>query len=72
MAGATRDAGRLCRRLLVMENLETFRALAAYAWIDRRGLDVSPCTAETLELPPRLVDHLTMQHTPRSLRSGTS
>ena len=35
------DAKRVvCQRLMVVENLETFRTLDAYAWIDRRGMDV--------------------------------
>ena len=51
MAGATRDAGRPCQRLLVVENLETFRALEAYAWIDRRGLDVLAIYRGDMELP---------------------
>ena len=51
MAGATRDAGRLCQRLLVVENLETFRALEAYAWIDRRGLDVLAIYRGDMDLP---------------------
>ena len=29
-----------CQRLLVVENLETFRSLEAYGWIDRCGMDV--------------------------------
>jgi len=29
-----------CQRLLVVENLETFRSLEAYQWIDLRGMDV--------------------------------
>lgn len=35
------QAGRVaCQRLLVVENLETFRALETYTWVDRCGLDV--------------------------------
>lgn len=35
------DAKRVvCQRLMVVENLETFRTLDAYAWIDCRGMDV--------------------------------
>lgn len=40
-----------CQRLLVVENLETFRALEAYAWIDRRGLDVLAIYRGDKELP---------------------
>ena len=40
-----------CQRLLVVENLETFRALEAYAWIDRRGLDVLAVYRGDMELP---------------------
>lgn len=40
-----------CQRLLVVENLETFRALEAYAWIDRRGLDVLAIYRGDMELP---------------------
>jgi hypothetical protein len=29
-----------CTRLMVVENLETFRALEAYRWIDLKGMDV--------------------------------
>lgn len=40
-----------CQRLMVVENLETFRALEAYAWIDRRGLDVLAIYRGDMELP---------------------
>lgn len=40
-----------CQRLLVVENLETFRALEAYAWIDRRGLDVLAIYRGDMDLP---------------------
>jgi len=40
-----------CQRLLVVENLETFRALEAYAWIDRRGLDVLAIYSGDMGLP---------------------
>ena len=40
-----------CQRLLVVENLETFRALQAYAWFDRRGLDVLAIYRGDMELP---------------------
>jgi hypothetical protein len=40
-----------CQRLLVVENLETFRALEAYAWIDRRDLDALAIYRGDLELP---------------------
>lgn len=40
-----------CQRLLVVENLETFRALEAYAWIDRRGLDVLAMYRGDMDLP---------------------
>ena len=41
----------ICQRLLVVENLETFRALESYAWIDRRGLDVLAIYRGDVELP---------------------
>ncbi|MBE0548500.1 MAG: hypothetical protein IH627_12815 [Rubrivivax sp.] len=49
----TPEQGRrvTCQRLLVVENLETFRALEAYAWIDRRGLDVLALYRGDMELP---------------------
>ena len=40
-----------CQRLLVVENLETFRALESYAWIDSRGLDVLAIYRGDMELP---------------------
>ncbi|MDW5443820.1 hypothetical protein [Polaromonas sp. SM01] len=41
----------VCQRLLVVENLETFRALESYAWIDRHGLDVLAIYRGDVELP---------------------
>ena len=41
----------ICQRLMVVENLETFRALESYAWIDRRGLDVLAIYRGDMELP---------------------
>ena len=41
----------VCQRLLVVENLETFRALESYAWIDRNGLDVLAIYRGDVELP---------------------
>ena len=40
-----------CQRLLAVENLETFRALEAYAWIDRRGLDVLAMYRGDMDMP---------------------
>ncbi|MEY8688799.1 MAG: hypothetical protein AB9M53_02810 [Leptothrix sp. (in: b-proteobacteria)] len=40
-----------CQRLLVVENLETFRALEAYTWIDRQGLDVLAIYRGDRDLP---------------------
>lgn len=40
-----------CARLMVVENLETFRALEAYAWIDLRGMDVLAIYRGDLALP---------------------
>ena len=41
----------ICQRLMVVENLETFRALESYAWIDRHGLDVLVIYRGDVELP---------------------
>lgn len=41
----------ICQRLMVVENLETFRALESYVWIDRRGLDVLAIYRGDMELP---------------------
>lgn len=41
----------VCQRLMVVENLETFRALDSYAWIDRNGLDVLAIYRGDVELP---------------------
>lgn len=41
----------VCQRILVVENLETFRALESYAWIDRHGLDVLAIYRGDIELP---------------------
>lgn len=40
-----------CARLMVVENLETFRTLEAYAWIDLRGMDVLAIYRGDLALP---------------------
>lgn len=40
-----------CARLMVVENLETFRALEAYAWIDLRGMDVLAIYRGDMMLP---------------------
>jgi len=40
-----------CARLMVVENLETFRALEAYAWIDLRGMDVLAIYRGDMVLP---------------------
>jgi len=40
-----------CERLLVVENLESFRALEAYTWIDRQGLDVLAVYRGDMVLP---------------------
>lgn len=42
-----------CHRLMVVENLETFRSLEAYGWIDRRGLDVLAIYRGDMELPSK-------------------
>lgn len=41
----------VCQRLMVVENLETFRALGAYGWIDRGSRDVLAVYRGDLELP---------------------
>ena len=41
----------ICQRLMVVENLETFRALESYPWIDRHGLDVLVIYRGDVELP---------------------
>ena len=41
----------ICQRLMVVENLETFRTLESYSWINRRGLDVLAVYRGDLELP---------------------
>ena len=41
----------ICQRLMVVENLETFRTLESYSWIDRRGLDVLAIYRGDVELP---------------------
>lgn len=40
-----------CARLMLVENLETFRALESYAWIDFRGMDVLAVYRGDLVLP---------------------
>lgn len=40
-----------CQRLLFVENLETFRRLEDYVWVDCRGLDVLAIYRGDLELP---------------------
>lgn len=40
-----------CQRILVVENLETFRSLEAYGWIDRCGLDVLAAYRGDVEMP---------------------
>lgn len=40
-----------CQRILVVENLETFRSLEAYVWIDRSGLDVLAVYRGDIEMP---------------------
>lgn len=40
-----------CQRLLVVENLETFRSLEAYGWIDRCGMDVLAVFRGDFEMP---------------------
>jgi hypothetical protein len=40
-----------CARLMVVENLETFRALESYAWIDLRGMDVLAIYRGDMQLP---------------------
>jgi hypothetical protein len=39
------------QRLMLVENLETFRALEAYRWLDRRGLDILAIYRGDVELP---------------------
>jgi len=41
----------VCQRLMVVENLETFRALESYAWIDRHELDVLAIYRGDIGLP---------------------
>jgi hypothetical protein len=41
----------VCERLMVVENLETFRALESYAWIDRGGLNVLAVYRGDRDLP---------------------
>lgn len=41
----------MCQRVLVVENLETFRYLAAYTWIDWRDADVLAVYRGELKLP---------------------
>jgi hypothetical protein len=40
-----------CARVMVVENLETFRALESYAWIDLRGMDVLAIYRGDMVLP---------------------
>jgi hypothetical protein len=48
----TEAAGRVaCQRLMVVENLETFRRLGAYSWIDRAHYDVLALYRGDPELP---------------------